>query len=136
MRKALPCTSLQSRVRLDTIAIKAHSHEKSLYWALNLLWLSSEINLLVFIVRVIPDTTTKPPTTTTSTHRTSARVPYRDQKPIESESDVMTYIYEYITYDDADDKVTEEKTKARENLRANNPLSFYFWYKMFMNLRQ
>ena len=122
-------------MRLDTIAIKAHSHEKSLYWALNLLWLSSEINLLS-LVRIIPDTKTKPPTTTTSTHRTSARAPYGDQKPIESESDVMTYIYEYITYDDVDDKVSEEKTKARENPRAKNPLSFYFWYKMFMNLRQ
>ena len=33
LRKALPCTSPQSRVRLDTIAIVAHSHEKSLQLA-------------------------------------------------------------------------------------------------------
>lgn len=48
----------------------------------------------------------------------------------------MTYIYEYITYDEDDDKTTQEKVIPRENPQAKNPLSFYFWYKMLMNLRQ
>ena len=87
-------------------------------------------------MRAYPDTTTKAPTTTTAPYRTSARVPYNEEIHRESDSDVMTYVYEYITYDNDDEKITEKKVIPREKPRAKNPLSFYFWYKMFMNLRQ
>ena len=92
------------------------------------------------LVRVQEETTTKLPTTTTTRtpYRTSPRAPYPDYDTAadadnSDDSRLMTYIYEYVTYDSAE-KDVEGKPVEEKKKQARNPLSFYFWYKILSKL--